>query len=184
MALIGKVVALTGTVYLLADNGTKRELQLGDTVQTGDTIQTMQGSSVELEMLLGPNMHIGATQLVAFTEELTNALGFDSLDGRVDLATIETIIKAIESGKDINEVIEETAAGNNGLITSYGFDFVALLRINDLLNQFGFDYDFNFSANIQEQPIVNRFLNDDGNNLGTATRAPLPMMTMPQPSAR
>src|SRR5688500_18723910 len=142
MALIGKVVALTGTAYLLTDNGSKRELQLGDTVQTGDTIQTMQGSSVELEMLMGPNMYIGAIQLVAFTEELTNALGFDSLDGRVDIATIETIIKAIESGKDIHEVIEETAAGN-GLTTSYGFDFVALLRINDVLNQFGFDFNYN-----------------------------------------
>ena len=158
MALIGKVVALTGTAYLITDNGAKRELQLGDTVQTSDTIQTTPGADVELELANGRPMHIGPEQLVAFTEDLTNALGFDSLDGSVNLATIETVIKAIESGKDVNEVLEETAAGGNGLMTIRGFDFVALLRINDVLNQFGFQYDFNFRANIQDQPINGRLL--------------------------
>ncbi len=166
MALIGKVVALIGTAYLITDNGAKRELQLGDTVQTSDTIQTMPGADVELELANGRPMHIGPEQLVAFTEDLTNALGFDSLDGSVNLATIETVIKAIESGKDVNEVLEETAAGGNGLMTIRGFDFVALLRINDVLNQFGFQYDFNFRANIQDQPITGRIV-DDNNGVGT-----------------
>ena len=110
MAIIGKVVALTGTAYLLTDNGAKRELQLGDTVQASDTIQTLQGAEVELELANGRPMLIGSEQLVTFTEDLTNVLDFDSLDGAVNLATIETVIKAIESGKDINEVLEETAA--------------------------------------------------------------------------
>ena len=166
MALIGKVVALTGTAFLITDNGAKRELQLGDTVQTSDTIQTTPGADVELELANGRPMHIGPEQLVAFTEELTNALGFDSLDGSVNLATIETVIKAIESGKDVNEVLEETAAGNNGLMTVHGFDFVALLRITDVLNQFGFNYNFNFDANIQDHPITDRIIDDDANRLG------------------
>jgi len=134
MALIGKVVALKGTAYLITDNGAKRELQLGDTVQTSDTIQTMAGAEVELKLETGRPMHIGQEQLVAFTFDLTNALGFDRLDGEVNLATIETVIKAIESGKDVNDVVEEAAAGN-GLRTDHGFDFVALLRINDVLDQ-------------------------------------------------
>ena len=144
MAIVGKVVALTGTAYLITDNGDKRELQLGDTVQTSDTIQTMAGAEVELDMSNGRPMRIGAEQLVAFSPELTNALGFDALDGEVNLATIETVIKAIESGKDINAVLEETAAGNVGSRIERGFDFVALARITDLLNQFGFNYNFNF----------------------------------------
>ena len=40
MALIGRVIAMTGVAYLIAGNGAKRELQLGDSIQTGDTIQT------------------------------------------------------------------------------------------------------------------------------------------------
>ena len=44
MAIIGRVVAITGTAYLITDNGAKRELQLGDTVQASDTIQTLQGA--------------------------------------------------------------------------------------------------------------------------------------------
>ena len=120
MAIVGKVVALTGTAYIITDNGDKRELQLGDTVQTSDTIQTMAGAEVELDMSNGRPMRIGPDQLVAFSPELTNALGFDALDGEVNLATIETVIKAIESGKDINAVLEETAAGNSGAKIDHG----------------------------------------------------------------
>ncbi|MEQ1599232.1 MAG: retention module-containing protein, partial [Methylotenera sp.] len=162
MAIVGKVVALTGTAYIITDNGDKRELQLGDAVQTSDTIQTMAGAEVELDMTNGRSMRIGPDQLVAFTPELTNALGFNVLDGEVNLATIETVIKAIESGKDINEVLEETAAGSGGGSNEHGYDFLALLRIVDPLNQFGFNYDFNFRANIDDQPINGRPLDDNG----------------------
>ena len=60
MALIGKVVAMTGVAYLITDNGTKRELQLGDEIQTGDTIQTPRGVDVNLELATGRLIHIGA----------------------------------------------------------------------------------------------------------------------------
>ncbi len=65
-----------------------------------------------------------------------------SLDSSVNVATIDTVVKAIEEGKDISEVLEETAAGPGGSSNSYGFGFVDLLRINDDLNNFRFAYEF------------------------------------------
>ena len=74
MALIGKVVLITGEAYLILADGTKRELQLGDMVQTGDTIETARGAAVELELVNGRLINIHAEQSVLFTEELAQAI--------------------------------------------------------------------------------------------------------------
>ena len=83
----------------------------------GDTIQTAKGVFVDLELANGRVIHIAAEQLVAFTPDLTALILPDAQDSALNLATIDTVIKAIEGGKDINEVLEETAAGSNGLFT-------------------------------------------------------------------
>lgn len=114
MALIGRVVGMTGAASLILGNGEKRELHLGDSIQTGDTIQTPRGVEVDLELANGRVIHISAEQLVAFTEDLGNVFVPDGLDNSIDVATIDTVIKAIEEGKDINAVLEETAAGVGG----------------------------------------------------------------------
>ncbi|MGZ8270776.1 MAG: retention module-containing protein, partial [Methylophilus sp.] len=165
MAILGKVVALTGTAYIIHDNGEKRELQLGDTVELGDTIQTMSGALVELQMVDGRDINIPANQLVALTEDLASMFTADNLNDSVDLATIESVIQAIETGKDVNEVLEDTAAGASGSRNSYGFSFVGLMRIPDVLNQFSFDYGFNYPGNLSDQAITNDLIDD---NLGVA----------------
>lgn len=81
MALIGKVVALTGTAYIIRDNGEKLELQLGDSVGLGDTIQTLAGAQVELSMSDGRNISIPSYQLVAFTEDLATMFTSERLEG-------------------------------------------------------------------------------------------------------
>lgn len=48
MALIGRIVGMTGTASLITGNGEKRDLHLGDSIQTGDTIQTPRGVEVDL----------------------------------------------------------------------------------------------------------------------------------------
>src|SRR3954452_24355390 len=108
MALIGKIVAITGTAYLITENGLRRELNLGDQVQIGDTIETPRGSEVELELTNGRVVNIHSEQLVQFTEELSEVIAPSNFDSALNLATIDTVIKAIEEGKDINAVLEET----------------------------------------------------------------------------
>ena len=154
MALIGKVVAMTGVASLISGNGEKRNLHLGDSIQVGDTIQTGNGVMVDLELANGRVIHIAAEQLVAFTEDLAGVFVPDGLDSAINLATIDTVIKAIEDGKDINAVLEETAAGDGGQTNTYGFGFVDLLRINDDLNNFKFTFDSNASDTITPQPTT------------------------------
>ena len=159
MVLVGTVVAITGIAYLVAENGERRELKLGDQIQIGDAIQTPRGVEVELELANGRLINIHAEQLVQFTEELAAIIEPSNFDSAVNLATIETVIKAIEEGKDINEVLEETAAGQSGQYNSYGFNFVDLFRITDILNAFNFAYDYQISQRIDTDPLV------DGNDI-------------------
>ncbi|PPC80997.1 MAG: hypothetical protein CTY35_08035, partial [Methylotenera sp.] len=142
MALIGKIIAMTGTASLISNNGNQRDLKLGDNIQTADTIKTGVGVEVDLQLANGQVIHIGAEQLIAFADELVEAFVPEAFDTSVNVATIDTVVKAIEEGKDISEVVEETAAGPGGSSNSYGFGFVDLLRINDDLNNFRFAYEF------------------------------------------
>ena len=146
MALIGKVVGMTGVALLILGNGDKRPLNLGDSIQTGDTIQTPRGVEVDLELANGRVIHIGAEQLITFTEDLAAVFVPDGLDNAINLATIDTVIKAIEEGRDISEVLEETAAGEGGQFNAYGFGFIDLVRINDDLNNFDFIFDTNAAS--------------------------------------
>jgi len=153
MALIGKVVAMTGVAFVITGNGSKRELKLGDQVQTSDSIQTPRGVDVDLELVTGRVIHIQAEQLVAFTDDLTETIVPSGLDSAINLATIDTVIKAIESGKDINDVLEETAAGPDGVGNIHGFGFVDLLRINDDLNNFKFNFEYETDGRPTNEPF-------------------------------
>jgi VCBS repeat-containing protein len=154
MALIGKVVGMTGVASLILGNGDKRPLNLGDSIQTGDTIQTPRGVEVDLELASGRVIHISAEQLITFTEDLAAVFVPDGLDNAINLATIDTVIKAIEEGRDISEVLEETAAGEGGQFNAYGFGFIDLVRINDDLNNFDFIFDTNAASIPDSAPAV------------------------------
>jgi len=127
MALIGKIIAMTGTASLISNNGNQRDLRLGDNIQTADTIKTGIGVEVDLQLANGQVIHIAAEQLVAFDDAMLNTYVADATDSAINVATIDTVIKAVEEGKDINEVLEETAAGVG--VSEEGFGFVDLLRI-------------------------------------------------------
>ena len=97
MAQVGTVVAVNGVAYILSPDGQQRQVKLGDTIQPGDTIVTMRGVIVELELVNGRKIQIASEETVKFTDELMQAS--EQLDVRefaIDLATIQTIIKAIE----------------------------------------------------------------------------------------
>ena len=139
MALAGRVVAMTGEAFVIAANGNKRKLHLGDQVELGDTIETPRGVDVDLELNGGRVIHIVAEQQVWLNAAITETTQPSELDSAVDLATIDTVIKAIESGNDIGDVIEETAAGPSGATIAYGFGFVDLLRFDSDLTANSFN---------------------------------------------
>ncbi len=138
MALIGKIIAMTGVATVQNDKGDKRPLHPGDQIQTGDSIQTTAGVDVDVQLASGRVIHIGSDQMVAFTPELAEVFAPTQADSAVNVATIDTVIQALENGQDINQVLEETAAGGaGGSDGSHGA--VYLERINQTLNSLSFE---------------------------------------------
>jgi large repetitive protein len=150
MAVIGTVVAISGegAASVVDELGEQKLLKLNDTIQPGDTIITPLGVIVELQLVNGRIIIISAQQTVKFTQELAEVMAPTANESAVDLATVDAVIKAIEEGRDINEVLEETAAGLVGGATSaYGHSFVDLSRIDSVIE--GFDFEFSRSSDAQ-----------------------------------
>ena len=142
MAVIGTVVAISGEgASLVNELGAEKQIKLNDTVQPGDTIITPLGVVVELQLVNGRKILISAQQTVKFTQDLSDVITPTADESAVELATVEAVIKAIEEGRDISEVLEETAAGLvGGGTTAYGHGFVDLGRISQVLDAFNFEF--------------------------------------------
>ncbi|MES2014013.1 MAG: retention module-containing protein, partial [Pseudomonadota bacterium] len=141
MAILGTVVALNGEATVVDEKGVIKSLHLGDVIQTGETIITPRGVIVELEMANGRKIEVFAEQTVKFTQELADVIPPESADNALDQATIQAVIKAVGEGRDLSEVLEETAAGLSGGGSSDGFSFVDLLRIAEGVTPLGFEFD-------------------------------------------
>jgi len=190
MAILGTVVsingleALVGKVMVLKANGDKVPLKLNDTVDPGDTIITPKGVIVELELVNGKIMQIFAEQTVKVTEELADAIPPSTGDSAVDYATIQSVIKAINEGRDINEVLEETAAGNEGGSgVSEGHGFIDLARILEPTTDLNFPDDRraqeeqDIEPGFSEPNDANVF--DDGTGTGgSGGPAPIPSIAI------
>ena len=112
MANIGVVVLLTGQAVVINAQGVQRQLALGDSIETGDTIIAPAGTTVELQLANGNNVQIAAQQTVTFTQELSDAILYnlvDPSDNAVSQATIQSLIQAINSGDNIDDVIAALA---------------------------------------------------------------------------
>ncbi|MFA6041972.1 MAG: retention module-containing protein, partial [Methylophilus sp.] len=130
MAVIGKIVALTGKAFLVQADGSKRELQLGESIQEGQTIVTADGGQLQLQMDSGRMIDIPGGQTVAMTEDLHTFFADTSWgDQAIDMATIQTVLQALESGESIDQVVEAAAAGQLGLGGDGSHGIVQLSRI-------------------------------------------------------
>src|SRR5690606_14527565 len=142
MAQLGTLVAITGSAFIQTADGQHKARRLGDTVQVGDIIITPRGVTVELDIVNGKRVLIADDQVARLTDEIGNIDQADIADSAIDQATINAVLQAISEGRDINEVLEETAAGlSGGSTNAYGFSFVNLLRIVEEFDPFSFQFD-------------------------------------------
>ncbi len=142
MANLGTVVALNGAASVVDENGNKRPLHLGDVIQPGETIITPPGVTVDLQLANGRKMQVEAEQIVKLTQELADSMPPDAADSSINQASIQAVIKAVGEGKDLSEILDDTAAGLAASSPSYGFGFVNLLRIAEGVTPIDYAYDF------------------------------------------
>ena len=152
MAQIAKVAALTGQVFVVGLDGVLRVLKKGDVVQQGEIIRTAAGGRVELLMADGQLVGIDSGHAVRLDESMVtsmddtgtgqgNEAGAAAREAAVQSATIDNVIQALQSGGDLNQQLEATAAGAGGDGGGGGDStFVRLLRVSEGVNPLAYDY--------------------------------------------
>ena len=180
MANIGVVVLLTGSAILVDATGAQRPLNLGDNIQAGDTIIAPAGTTLELQLANGNNIQIAEQQTVTFTQELSDAIEYNLVeptDNAVSQATIQSLIQAIGSGDNIDDIIANLAQqrieANEGFgAQQSGHNFVDLLRIDNVLNQFDYSYDVASREYLDTNPLEQDRDVQQGEGLSAAVYLP------------
>ncbi len=123
---IGTISKITGTVIARAPDGAIRELQLGDDVYQGEVLITAQGAIVEVTVPDAPAIVLPGGRELLLNGEVTVADRDTAADAGLDEETLDQVVAALESGADLDEILEETAAGGAG---NEGSSFIRLGRI-------------------------------------------------------
>ncbi|PLW86025.1 hypothetical protein C0029_06110 [Halioglobus japonicus] len=136
-AQIAVVAGLTGKAYVRNAEGELRELSIGDALFEGETVVTPDGVMVELTLTDGSLMVVDAPEMMLSPDLVAEtAPGPD--ESAVQDETIEAVLAALESGEDLGEVLEATAAGPSSLSgpSGEGHSFIRLGRIAESTSEF------------------------------------------------
>ena len=123
---IATISKLTGTVYVQAADGSRRQVEVGDDLYQGDTLIRTDGSIVEISFAdTTPLVMVGSGELL-ISGELTATGRNEISESAVFEETLDAVVAALEGDGDLLEELEATAAGGAG---NDGSTFVRLGRI-------------------------------------------------------
>lgn len=112
--LLGVIKAIIGQVYVVDANGTQRLVHEGDRVYSGEEIVTGASGAVSLSLPDGKTLDIGRN---SHWGELGLQVNHNPEHDAQDIAAVQ---KAIADGADPTQVLEATAAGNDGPVELEG----------------------------------------------------------------
>ncbi|WP_185906584.1 immunoglobulin-like domain-containing protein [Teredinibacter haidensis] len=128
---IATVVSVSGVNYAKNATGELRELKPGDVIYEDDIIITGSSGNVELALNDGNRIVVAEAGEVAITPDLLAYKGPVADENAIESDDVAAVLEALESGVDLSEVLEETAAGGGPADEGHGF--VRLARIVELL---------------------------------------------------
>ena len=174
------VTAVKGSVFAISESGVKRALQLGDVVGIGETIVTEGNGTASLQTAGGELMQIVADQVVKLTRDVIEEEIPETDTSSMESASLDAVMKAVEEGKDISEVLEATAAGGGVATSSYGNSFINLQGL-----VFSNDLGFSFGVGPAYIPPVTQFawISQFGNSTPDATVALSPELLVTKTGA-
>ncbi|QFU76901.1 retention module-containing protein [Halioglobus maricola] len=135
-AQIAVVASLTGKAYARNVDGELRELAIGDVLFEGETVVTPDGGSVELTLNDGSLMVVDTPEMSLSADLVADtAAGPD--ESAVQDETIDAVLAALESGEDLGDILEATAAGpSGGGPAGAGHSFIRLGRVAESTEEF------------------------------------------------
>jgi hypothetical protein len=140
---VARVSAVQGKAFAKSDDGSMRELKVGDPIFEGDIIVVLPGAQVDLAG--DDNRVIVLRDNEALT--IDNEVFADAPASASDAALFaadesgERIIEAIRQGNSLDALLEETAAGISASGTDGGPTFVRLLRIVETVDPLNYQFD-------------------------------------------
>ncbi len=151
-----KVVAVLtassgGSVVAIGADGIARELQPGDPIFAGDTVEAVLGGQALVTLANGDLKELPRDGSFLFTADSVTQLA--SYGDGENASQFEELLAALERGEDISEKLEETAAGGDnagggGAGDEIGQGAIFGRSINEVRPQAGFD------PNLDPRPII------------------------------
>ena len=127
---IATVVAVTGEAYARNADGELREIRPGDVLLEGETVVTPDGGTVELSLSDGSPLVVSDVPEMTLTPDLVAETAPGADESAVQDETVEAVLAALESGEDLGEVLDATAAGPGAAGPGgEGHSFIRLGRI-------------------------------------------------------
>jgi T1SS-143 domain-containing protein len=138
--IVGKVVALSGEVFVRSPDGQQRALKLGDVVRENEVVITSAGASVELAFESGHSYVLRQGETLTLDTSVFAPAQVKTTDAALlNNGNDQTINKAILGKNSLDELLEETAAGNaGGGEPGDGNSFVRLDRIAENVTPLSF----------------------------------------------
>ena len=158
---IARVAALHGEAFAKGKDGSLRPLHLGDPIFASDVLVTADGARLEITSIDDHSLVIGGNETVTVDAEVMAAAPPDAADAavQVDNTDVSRVIQAINEGGNLDQLLEETAAGNAVAGTDGGPSFVRLLRIAESVDPLSFEYDTARQA-VVDDPISGGLASD------------------------
>ena len=140
---VARVSAIQGQAFAKGKDGELRALRVGDPVFEGDVVVTADGSRVDLAGADGRTLVVRANETLSVDAEVAGSVKPDAADSSIQVATadVNKVIKAINQGGSLDELLEETAAGDSAGGADGGPSFVRLLRIAEGVAPLNFEFD-------------------------------------------
>ncbi|MDR2113479.1 MAG: retention module-containing protein, partial [Candidatus Accumulibacter sp.] len=162
---VARVSAVHGQVFAKGENGALRPLRVGDFIYDNEAVITGDDGAVDLAATDGQaSFSLGAGEVLTMDAEVTARSGPDVSDAGVRISgnEFDSIVTALAQGRNIDELLEETAAGAaGGDDAGGGPSFVRLLRISESVDPLNYQFETPLQGEIFD------FISGGGGNGGT-----------------
>ena len=140
--IIAKVSVLSGQAYAKDSAGNMRRLKVGDAIREGESVVAAQGANVVLALTDGREMNVRPGETARIDSEVSAAVRPDASDSALTNSKqdFQKITQALSSGSNLDDLLEDTAAGAGPQSGNEGHTFVEFLRIVETVDPLAYQF--------------------------------------------